>query len=229
MAAAPAPPPPAPMEQAQAVVQTQLAATTFSVDAAETLPSDGSARKVLLTTVDLDSDLRHVSVPRIDPTAYLIGEVTNTAEFPLLPGPAGVFVDGAYVGDIRLDTVPTGETFDVSFGPDDAVTVKRTRGETTTGASGPVGRRQSAEWQWALEVRSQHARPITVELREQVPVSPREDVEVEWEVEQGEPSVDVEDGGVLAMTVQVPARGREQIVWEYTVTYPGDLTLGWME
>jgi uncharacterized protein (TIGR02231 family) len=226
-AAAPAPPPP--MEVAQAVVETQLAATTFSVENPESMPSDGTARKVLLTTVELESELRHVSVPRIDPTAFLIGEVTNTASFPLLPGPAGVFVAGAYVGDITLNTVPTGETFDVSFGPDDRVVVTRTRLATNTGGDGPVGRRRNAEWEWGIDIRSTHQSPVNVEIREQVPTSRTEDVVVTYKVESGSPEVSEEDGGILAFTVDVPARRSAGFEWTYTVTYPGDRTLGWME
>lgn len=221
--------PPPPMERIEAVVDTQLAATTFRVDGTEDLASDGSSRKVLLTTVELDGALRHVSVPRIDPTAYLVGEVTNTATFPLLPGPAGVFVDGDYVGEIRLETVPSGETFDVSFGPDDRVSVTRTRVQTSTGNSGPVGRRQSAEWAWQLAVRSSHPRPVTVDLMEQVPVSARDDVSVSWQVTAGDPAVREDDGGVLVFTLPVPATGQTSMAWGYTITYPGDLTLGWME
>jgi uncharacterized protein (TIGR02231 family) len=218
-----------PMEVAQAVVETQLAATTFGVENPETMPSDGTARKVLLTTVDLESELRHVSVPRIDPTAFLIGEVTNTASFPLLPGPAGVFVGGAYVGDIELNTVPTGETFDVSFGPDDRVLVTRTRLGTNIDGDGPVGRRRTAEWKWGLGVRSTHRSPVNVEIREQVPTSRSEDVEVAYTVDSGAPEVIEEDGGLLAFTVDVPAGRSADFEWSYTVTYPGDRTLGWME
>ncbi len=225
--AAAAPPPP--MEVAQAVVETQLAATTFGVENPESMPSDGTARKVLLTTVDLESELRHVSVPRIDPTAFLIGEVTNTASFPLLPGPAGVFVGGAYVGDIMLDTVPTGETFDVSFGPDDRVLVTRTRLGTNIDGDGPVGRRRNAEWKWGVDIRSTHQSPVNVEIREQVPTSRSEDVVVAYKIESGAPEISEEDGGILAFTVDVPARRSAGFEWTYTVTYPGDRTLGWME
>ncbi len=222
---APAPP----MEVAQAVVETQLAATTFGVENPESMPSDGTARKVLLTTVDLESELRHVSVPRIDPTAFLIGEVTNTASFPLLPGPAGVFIGGAYVGDIMLNTVPTGETFDVSFGPDDRVIVTRTRLGTNIDGDGPVGRRRNAEWNWGLQVRSTHRSPVNVEIREQVPVSRSEDVSVAYEVDSGAPEVTEEGRGILAFAVDIPAGRTAGFEWTYTVTYPGDRTLGWME
>jgi uncharacterized protein (TIGR02231 family) len=227
-AAPPAPPPP-PMAVAEAQVEIQLAATTFAVARPEDIPSDGTERKVLLTTVDLESELRHVVVPRLDPAAYLVGEVTNTAEFPLLPGEAGVFAGGAYVGELWLDTVPPGESFDVSFGPDDRVVVRRTREQTTTGEGVTASRRQRASWRWGLELRSTHRAAVRVEVREQVPISPRDDVEVSWSVDRGGPAPVEEDGGVLAFPVPVPAAGTARFSWGYDVTYPSDLVLGWME
>jgi hypothetical protein len=43
------------------------------------------------------------------------------------------------------------------------------------------------------------------------------------------PKVIEEDGGLLAFTVDVPAGRSADFEWSYTVTYPGDRTLGWME
>lgn len=227
-AAAPAPPPP-PMEVVEAQVETQLAATTFRVRQPEDLASDGTERKVLLTTEELESTLRHVVVPRLDPTAYLVGEVTNTADFPLLPGEAGVFVGDTYVGDIVLDSVPVGERFGLSFGPDERVQVRRTREATTEDGSGPIGRRRTAEWEWSLAVRSSHPRPVQVRVMEQVPLSPREDVQVAYELERGPASVSEKDGGLLHFDLPVAARGSADFTWSYSVTYPGDLSFGWME
>jgi len=221
-------PPPPPMDVAQADVVMELAATTFSVTTAEDIPSDGTERKVVLTTQALSSELRYVVAPRLDLAAYLVGEVTNTADFALLPGEAGVFLDGDYVGKTWLEAVPTGEDFDLSFGPDDAVTVARSRGETSTGDGGPAGRRQRAQWSWTVDVASSRPTPIAVEVREQVPLSSRDDVTVDWSVDDGA-QPEEEDGGVLSFSLSVPARGRAGMTWGYVVTYPGDTTMGWME
>jgi uncharacterized protein (TIGR02231 family) len=219
----------APMEVAQAEVEIALAATTFTVSRPEDVPGDGVSRKVLLTTEDLDAELRHVVVPRVDPAAYLLGEIENTADFPLLPGEAGVFVGDAYVGTMWVDTVPPGESFDVSFGPDDRVTVKRTRRVTETGEAGAPGRRATARWRWGIEVRSALSTATKVVVMEQVPVTTRDDVEVRHDVSTGGPTAEADDGGLLSFPLQVRAGGTASFEWGYTVAYPGELSLGWME
>jgi len=185
---------------------------------------------VLLTTESLTADLRHVVVPRVDPRAWLVGEVTNTAVFPLLPGEAGVFLSGAYLGDFTLDVVAPGDEFDVAFGVDDRVTVKRVPRELSRGDKGVTGRKGRARWQWDVTVGNGHRRAIDVELWEQVPVSLREDVEVKLlDPTEGTPAPTEQDGGLLEFEFPLNAGQKKTIGWGYQVDYPADLQLGWME
>lgn len=225
---APAPPrEAAPMQVAQATVQIQLAATAFTVARPEDVPADGTERKVGLTTKSLDADLRHVIVPRLDPRAYLVGEAENTAGFPLLAGTAGVFLEGAYLGDFQMPLVAPGEKFDVAFGVDDRVTVKRTPVQIEEGKTGLAGKRATSRWSWIVTVKSAHPRPIQAVVWEQVPVSTREDVQVT--LRPSTPTPKAEDGGKLRFDVTVPAGGEARIAWGYDVQYPADLQLGWLE
>lgn len=228
---APAPaPPPAPMEIATAEVQVALSATTFSVARPEDIPTDGTQRKVLLTTEDLTADLRHVVVPRLDPRAWLVGEVENTADFPLLAGEAGVFLDGAFLGDFFLATVAPGDEFDLSFGVDDRVRVERTPHDIVRDQERPTGRKLVSRWEWRDRVHNTHRRPIHVELWEQVPLSPLDAVDVErLPLTSGTPEPEEERGGLLVFRYDLSAGQDSTLGWGYRVTYPSDITLGWME
>ncbi len=227
MPSAPPAPPPPPMEVAQAQVDTQLAATTFVVSRPEDVPSDGTSRKVLLTTETMDAKLRHITAPRVDPRAYLVGEVTNTAEFPLLAGTAGVFLASAYIGDTGLATIAPGEKFDVAFGVDDQVTVKRMPKSIKEGASGIVGKRGTSRWDWQVRVKNGHRSAINVIVKEQIPVSTRDDVKV-----SARPSTPVptsKDGGLLDFALTVGAGAEGVVTFGYEVEYPTEIQLGWME
>jgi uncharacterized protein (TIGR02231 family) len=215
------------MEVARAVVQVQLAAAAFTVARPEDVPADGTSRKVLLTTESLEAELEYHVVPRLDPRAYLIGRVENTAEFPLLAGTAGVFLSGAYLGEFTMNTVAPGESFDVAFGVDDRVTVKRLHQGISEGETGIVGRRAKARWAWEVRVRNGHRRAIDVVLLEQLPLSTRQDVEVT--LLPGPTPPVREDDGRLRFRVALPPGQEGQVSWGYQVEYPADLSLGWME
>lgn len=220
---------PEPMQVAQAVVQLDLSATTFEVARKESIPADGSERKVLLTTQALDSDLRYVVVPRIDPGAYLVGKATNTADFALLEGEAGAFLDDAYLGDFTMPRVAPGAEFDVAFGIDDAVHVERHARDVKVGNKALVGKRATSKWSWDVKVANGHDRPIQVEVREQVPVSGQGDVQVTWKTLDSTPAPVEEPGGILVFTSEVPARAQRVTSWSYSVEYPSDRYLGWLE
>lgn len=222
----PAPPPP-PMEVAQAQVDTQLAATTFVVARPEDVPSDGTSRKVLLTTETMDAKLRHITAPRVDARAYLVGEVVNTAEFPLLAGTAGVFLASAYIGDTELATIAPGEKFDVAFGVDDQVTVKRMPKSIKEGASGIIGKRGTSRWDWQVRIKNGHRSAINVVVKEQLPVSTRDDVKVT--ARPASPAPTSKDGGLLDFALTVGAGAEGVVTFGYEVEYPTDLQLGWME
>lgn len=218
---------PEPMEVAQAQVSVELAATSFTTARPEDVPADGTERKVLLTTQSLDAKLRHVVVPRLDPRAYVVGEVVNTAEFPLLAGTAGVFLAGAYLGDMQLETVPPGEKFDVAFGIDDAVTVKRVPRSIQEGKTGIVGKRATSRWAWDVRIKNGRKRAIDVVVHEQIPVSTQDEVKVTLLPSTPEPKV--EDGGLLKFRVDVAAGAEKTVSWGYAVEYPSDVSLGWLE
>lgn len=228
-AGAPAPPPPAPMEVVEAQVETQLMATTFTVEDAVALPSDGTSRRVRLTTAPMEAELTHVAVPRLAQRVYLVGEVTNTAGFPLLAGEAGVFLDQDYLGLLQVDTVAPGESLDVAFGVDDRVRIERVPAQLKEGDAGLFGKRARSSWRWKLAVTNAHDRPVTVEVREQVPVTTLKEVEVALLPQQGGPAVAPDDEGLMHWTVDVGAKGETGFTWGYRVDHPAELALGWME
>jgi uncharacterized protein (TIGR02231 family) len=216
------------MVVAQAQVSSQLSATAFTVERDESVPADGTERKVLLTTKQLDAKLQEVVVPRVDPRAWLVGKVQNTAEFPLLAGQAGVFLDGAYLGDFTMQTVAPGDDFDVDFGVDDHLTVKRVGRDIETGRTSVVGKRARAHWVWDVHVRNGHKRAVHVLVKEQVPLTSRSDVAVSM-LGTPSPAPKIGDQGMLDFPLDLQA-GQEGVVsWGYQVEYPADLSLGWLE
>jgi len=218
-----------PMEVATAVVEVNMAATSFSVKRTEDVPSDGSERKVLLTTETLEADLRYVVVPRLDPAAYLVGEVTNSASFPLLAGKAGVFLAGAFVGEFQLPSVPPGDDFDVAFGSDDRVRVRRKPQDVQLDDKAVVGKRSRANWEWEISVHNGHKRSVPVRVQEQVPLTSREDVEVKRVADRSEPESEQDKVGLIAWEFDLAAGADRTFTWGYQVDYPSALSLGWME
>ena len=61
--------------------------------------------------------------------AFIEAHVTNTSEYDLLPGPASVFMDEAFVTKISLG--PVNQSFDCVLGVDNAVRVEHSMASGT--------------------------------------------------------------------------------------------------
>lgn len=74
--------------------------------------------ELILALDDFTFDAREFNraAPRLDETAFLIAEFTNTTPEPFLPGQVSVSRDGVFVGRSNLELVPAGGKTEVSFG-----------------------------------------------------------------------------------------------------------------
>ncbi|MEU1888879.1 DUF4139 domain-containing protein [Micromonospora sp. WMMD987] len=191
-----APPPPAPaaapaggggaarsaaprpvVRQSVAEVAQGVTAATYRPARPVAVPADGSAYRAVIAVLDLPVRLDHVTVPVLAAEAHLRATVRNTSAHTLLPGPAAVFHDADFVAATRLPTWAPGEETELALGVDDRVRVERelTRRADTRATLGST-RRRDAEYR--ISVANHTPRPVTVEVRDQLPVSRDEAVVV---------------------------------------------------
>src|SRR5690606_4045574 len=64
-------PPPAPVAVATAAVESSATSATFKIATPVTLASDGTLRKVAITTASLAPTLQHQATPKLAETAFL--------------------------------------------------------------------------------------------------------------------------------------------------------------
>jgi uncharacterized protein (TIGR02231 family) len=127
------------MEFASATVQAGATAALFQVPRAYDIPSDPKSVKVALTEQTFFASFRHSCVPKLSPNVYLKAQAVNASDYPFLPGPTAVFLDGAYVAAASMDLVPAGQEFVTFLGVDQTVKVERrvlARREEVTGVFG---------------------------------------------------------------------------------------------
>lgn len=93
----------------------------------ETIASDGIFTKVVLLRQSLPAEFVYEVAPELSTVAYLVADLTNSTEAPLLAGPAAVFLGSDFVGDSTLETVRPRESFKVGLGADENIRITRRR------------------------------------------------------------------------------------------------------
>ena len=142
-----------------------------------TLRSDGRPVRVEIARTALEADVASVVQAELSAAAHLRATATLTRGGPLLEGPLRLARNATLVGRAKLDFVGKGEPFEVGFGADDAIRVRRRTHETrdTTALLGTqkVRRHVSLFFSNLSDTRR------SFEIVERLPVSEIEGLEIE--------------------------------------------------
>jgi uncharacterized protein (TIGR02231 family) len=192
-------------------------ATTFDVPSRQDLASDGRTRRMHVGTVRLEGEVAHECVPGLSPHAFLVAAVRNASDLPLLAGASRVILGGQFVGRGRIEDVAPGQEFDLALGVDRAVEVERKLVARERDASGS---RHESRARYRIEVTNHRTEPIRLTLRDRVPLSPDEDVDVRVRDVEPKPAADGDEDGILVWSLDVAPGARETAEFGYEVRYP---------
>ena len=156
-----------------------------------TIPSDGEAHRVELTRASMPAEVERVAWPERSDAVHLRATATLVGEAPLLAGPVVLARGAELVGRGRVDFVGRGEPFELGFGVDDGLRVRRAveeKRETTP----VIGTQKVARTvRVYLSNLSDEARQLTV--IERYPVSEVDEVKVSVGSHEGA-TLDARDG-----------------------------------
>ena len=218
---------------AEATVQTGLSSATFRIEAPLSLPSDRSAQKVVITTLNCPAELRYETAPKLIEAAYLSASSTNRSDFPWLAGPVNAFLGDTFIATSALRAVMPGETLALSLGVDDSIAVKRRIVKRFTEDTGLTnsGRRITHEYVVTLTNNKKTAERIV--LREPTPVSRDEKIVVkvitpaERDISSATAPKEIsrEADGILAWRIDLKPGEKREVPIKLTIEHPADVTV----
>ena len=229
---APARSAPAPVEYAVAAAETAVETTatsaSFKVAVAATVPSDNSPQKIPVTTVKLGAIPEYSTTPKRLAAAFLNAKVTNTSEFPLLPGALNVFLDGTFVATSSLRSVMPGEKFDLSLGADEGITVKHKRVQRFAEDTGLTNRGRRITYEYVVTIQNNKKAPAHIVVADHVPLSRYERIVVKVlspsEKEQ-KPAAD----GAVKWTLDLKPGEKRELPLKFSIEYPNELQIAGLE
>ena len=173
-----------------------------------------------------------MAAPLLTDYVYLQGDLINTSDTILLPGPADTFRNGEFVGKADIKLVTIGQAFTTGFGVDSQIQVAREfkdkKIETLWG-------NRMDEHQYRIAINNYKDKDVLLRLMDRLPWTENESLGIELTQKSHPLSTDAEyvrtqkDKGILRwdLTLKPDTNGENATVVNYTfmLKYDNDMAI----
>nr|WP_275321926.1 DUF4139 domain-containing protein [Streptomyces sp. KA12] len=200
----------------------------FDTAARTDIPSDGTWHTVTIGEISVGTHTDYLCTPSVEQTVYASLTLCNSSDQALLAGPVEVTADDAFLLTAALPTLAPGGARRVGLGPVEGIQVSR-RTNVHESASGLRGSTTVLDHRVHVELANRLAGPVTVEVRERVPVTADPDVRIEeradWTEPEGGSAQDHPAAGTRFWRVDIPAGGTTELDGGYEIRIPANRTV----
>jgi uncharacterized protein (TIGR02231 family) len=202
-----------------AQVDDEQTSVSFHVPRALDIPTDGTRHSTVVAIEKLPVAMEYLAVPKLSPAVYLRSEIVNQSSYPLLPGRVNTFVGSSFTGSSILKKVAAGEKFDLFFGSDDQVTVKREELKQHKEA-GLFGKNR-VSYRYKVALGNFRKEAVTLTLRDQLPLAGDEEIKVSLEEPSLKPE-EIKSDGTIVWKIPLLAGEKKELTFGILVEYPKD-------
>ena len=202
------------------------AAVTYIYPSRVTIRNGVEDLRLPLDELTFDAEVWAEATPMTDANAYRMAEFVNTSDEILLPGPVMVQADGTMVGFSYLPLLAAGAEMDMGFGPLDGLRLTRVTPNRTQGDVGVFSSATQLVDRTVLTVENLTGQEWDVLLRDAVPYSEQDDLEVSVTASPAVTRRDPEGArGIVEWDLTLPAGDEQEVTLEYTLRWPSGFVL----
>jgi uncharacterized protein (TIGR02231 family) len=211
------------VQMADAVVQNENAVVTYQVSGSCTVESDGSPHKFFLGKFYPQAGLTYLSIPKHTDAVFRMIKLVNDAASPLLSGQGNLFFDDEYIGNTRIDYTPLNGELELLLGVEERIEVER---ELTKRSVDKKLLKDDRVISYGFEITLKNLLDhlVDVELRDQLPVSRHEEIQVKLDEAKPAPS-ERTDMNILEWHVKMEPEMETVVRYGFTVQYPRSMNI----
>ena len=189
----------------------------FNVDIPYTIETGGKSKSIDMMSLELPAGFEYQTVPKLDPSAFLVAQVREWQKYDLLEGSANLYFENTFVGRSMLNLQNVSDTLNLSLGKDPGIIVKREkRTEFTTERF--IGPNKEVKRSWEISVRNNKKESVKIHLTDQIPISQNKDISVESEELSGGKLN--EATGLVTWDIELPAGQSKTLILSYSAKFP---------
>lgn len=192
------------------------------------VPSDGTWHTITVGEVAVGLRTEYLCVPSVEQAVYTTLVLSNTSDQALLAGPLEVSADGDFLLTTSLPTLAPGGVRRVGLGANEAIGVTRRTSllESTSGLRNSV---TVLDHRVHVELANRLPAPVTVEVRERVPVTSDADIRIEekadWQAPAAGTDAERHAPGTRVWRAEIPAHATSALDGGYVIRIPAGKAL----
>jgi uncharacterized protein (TIGR02231 family) len=186
------------------------------------VPSDGAPYRVELFRFESDAETELVVAAELAPAVLLRSVQANRASQPLLAGPVDLIRDAGLAGRTSVLYIAPGERFELGWGPDASLRVHR-RDERLEDETRMLSAWTTQRHKVTVRLSNIGDAPRTVHVKERVPVSEIEKVQVAVHAAETTDRARPDANGQLDWTVELPPFGHGSVTLRFDVRKHDDV------
>ena len=145
--------------------------TTYGLPGIRTvIPTARPSRYIIAEHKLTDVTFSHHSVPKLCPSVFYKACIHNRFPIALLRGPAGVSLDGTFLGTAAIPFCAPGNHFELGLGRDESVLVEYREPTCTVAPRRHYGERPTATYKRCISIYNARKTGISLVVSDQVPV-----------------------------------------------------------
>jgi uncharacterized protein (TIGR02231 family) len=192
---------------------------SFDIDIPYDILSNGKAHSVALKELKIPATFKYFAAPKFEKEAFLMADIVDYSKYNLLNGEANIIFEGMYVGKTRINTSQTSDTLNLSMGRDKKISIKREKVADKSGTKFLSSKKEQT-FTYDITVRNNKKEPAQLLLKDQYPLSP--DKEIEIELLQSDGAKVNAETGILSWDLDLKPNETKKIRISYRVKYPKD-------
>lgn len=198
-------------------INYQPTTVTYDIKNPFTVMSDGKIYTAEIINYEIPATYEYLSVPKIDPSAYLTAKITDWQELNLSSGEMNLYFEDAYLGKSLLDLNNATDTLSVSLGKDKGIYVERKKLKEFTSKKFLSNAKREAR---AFETIVKNNKPYEIEIKilDQLPISTNKEIVIENEEYNGGKLE--EKTKIITWDLKLDSKESKNLQTKYIVKYP---------
>lgn len=198
-------------------INYQPTTVTYDIKNPFTVMSDGKIYTAEIINYEIPATYEYLSVPKIDPSAYLTAKITDWQELYLSSGEMNLYFEDAYLGKSLLDLNNATDTLSVSLGKDKGIYVERKKLKEFTSKKFLSNAKREAR---AFETIVKNNKPYEIEIKilDQLPISTNKEIVIEDEEYNGGKLE--EKTKIITWDLKLDSKESKNLQTKYIVKYP---------